>query len=119
MLGRIGFWIAQPGLDAACQRQLVALRPASRDLADVARARKRLELRIAELERQAGQPDDPGRKVADEAKETLSGSSLSYASRHRPPGRGRPGESGLATADVRDQCLPGRHASHQGRLQGG
>lgn len=66
MLGKIGFWIAQPGLDAACQRQLVALRLASRDLADVATARKRLELQIAELERQASQPEDPGRKVADE-----------------------------------------------------
>lgn len=66
MLGRVGFWIVQPGLDAACQRQLIALRLSRRDLADVATARKRLELQIAELERQAGQPEDPDRKVADE-----------------------------------------------------
>ena len=62
-LGKIGFWIAQPGLDAACQRQLVALQRSRRDVADVATACKRLELKIAALERQADQPEDPGRKV--------------------------------------------------------
>ena len=61
-LGKIGFWIAQPGLDAACQRQLVALQRSRRDVADVATAAKRLELQIAELERQA---DEPGRRAAD------------------------------------------------------
>jgi hypothetical protein len=64
MLGQIGFWIAQPGLDAACQRQLVALQRSHRDVADMATACKRLELQIAALERQAGQPEDPGRTVA-------------------------------------------------------
>ena len=63
MLGKIGFWVAQPGLDAACQRQLVALQRSRRDVADVATACKRLELKIAALEGQAGQPEDPGRKV--------------------------------------------------------
>ena len=54
-LGMIGFWIAQPGLDAACQRQLVALQRSRRDVADVATSAKRLELQIAELERQANE----------------------------------------------------------------
>lgn len=67
MLGKVGFWIAQPGLDAAYQRQLVALRRSRRDVADVATTRKRLELRLAELERQADQPADPGSEVAGEA----------------------------------------------------
>ena len=58
-LGKIGFWIAQPGLDAACQRQLEALQRSRRDLADVATSAKRLELQIAELERLAH--DDGGR----------------------------------------------------------
>jgi hypothetical protein len=52
-LGKIGFWVAQPGLEAACQRQLEALQCSRRDVADVATSAKRLELRIAELERQA------------------------------------------------------------------
>jgi hypothetical protein len=63
VLGKIGFWVAQPGLDAACQRQLVALQRSRRDVADVATACKRLELKIAALERQADQPEDPDRKV--------------------------------------------------------
>jgi chromosome segregation ATPase len=67
-LGKIGFWIAQPGLDAAYQRQLVALQRSRRDVADVATARKRLELRIAELERQADQSVDRDRKVTDEGR---------------------------------------------------
>jgi hypothetical protein len=66
MLGQIGFWIAQPGLDAACQRQLVALQRSRRDVADMATACKRLELQIAALERQADQPEDPDRKVTGE-----------------------------------------------------
>jgi hypothetical protein len=66
MLGKLGFWIAQPGLDAACQRQLVALRYSRRDVADAATACKRLELQIAELERRADLPDGPDSKVMDE-----------------------------------------------------
>lgn len=65
MLGQIGFWIAQPGLDAACQRHLVALQRSRRAVADAATTCKRLELQIAELERQADQADDPGRGAAD------------------------------------------------------
>jgi hypothetical protein len=62
-LGKIGFWLAQPGLDAARQRQRVALQRSRRDVAYGATACKRLELQIAALERHAGQPEDPGRKV--------------------------------------------------------
>ena len=68
MLGQIGFWIAQPGLDAACQRQLVALQRSHRDVADMATACKRLELEIAALERQADVPEDPDRKVRGEGR---------------------------------------------------
>jgi hypothetical protein len=66
MLGKIGFWVSQPGLDAAYQRQLVALQRSRRDVAEVATACKRLELKIAALERQADQPEDPSREVTDE-----------------------------------------------------
>ncbi len=54
MLGKIGFWIAQPGLDAAYQQHFAELRRARRAVAGVATSRKRLELQIAELERQSG-----------------------------------------------------------------
>jgi phage shock protein A len=53
LLGQIGFWVARPGLDAAYQRQLVALTRSRRAVASVATSRKRLELQIAELERRA------------------------------------------------------------------
>ena len=68
MLGKVGFWIAQPGLDAAYQRQLEALQRSRRNVADVATACKRLELQIAALERQADQGEDPGRKVMGEGR---------------------------------------------------
>jgi len=64
-LGKIGYWVAQPGLEAACQRQLVALQRSRRDVADVATAVRRLELRIAELERQATEPRKPGAQAPD------------------------------------------------------
>jgi hypothetical protein len=64
-LGKIGFWVAQPGLEAACQRQLVALQRSRRDVADVATAAKRLALRIAELERKAGESGKPGSQAPD------------------------------------------------------
>jgi hypothetical protein len=59
-LGKIGFWIAQPGLDAASQRQLVALQRSRRTVADVATSAKRLELQITELERQADKENGQG-----------------------------------------------------------
>ena len=73
ILGKVGFWIAQPGLDAACERQLVALRLSRWDVADAATACKRLELHIAELERRTDQPDEPGRKVMDEGQGNTAG----------------------------------------------
>jgi hypothetical protein len=64
LLGRIGFWVARPGLDAAYQRQLVALARTRRAVADVATSRKRLELQIGELERRAETLGDPRSPVA-------------------------------------------------------
>ena len=58
MLGKIGFWIAQPGLDAACQQHLAELQRARRAVADVATSCKRLELQISELERQTDTAQD-------------------------------------------------------------
>lgn len=59
-LGKIGFWIAQPGLDAACQRQLEALQRSRRDAAGAATSAKRLELQIAGLELQADEKGGQG-----------------------------------------------------------
>lgn len=67
LLGQIGFWIARPGLDAAYQRQLVALARTRRAVADVATSRKRLELQIDELERRTGTPGEPGSPVTGAA----------------------------------------------------
>jgi FtsZ-binding cell division protein ZapB len=53
VLGKIGFWVAVPGLDTACQRYLAVLRQTRRTVAAAAMAAKKLELRIGELERQA------------------------------------------------------------------
>jgi hypothetical protein len=64
VLGKIGFWVAQPGLDAAYQQQLVVLTRVRRAAADVATSRKRLELHIGELERQADQQGDPSSKAS-------------------------------------------------------
>jgi orotidine-5'-phosphate decarboxylase len=65
VLGKLGFWIAQPGLGAAYQQRLVTLARARRAVADVATSRKRLELQIGELERQAGEQADPSSKASD------------------------------------------------------
>jgi hypothetical protein len=53
VLGKIGFWVAVPGLDAAYQRHLGVLRQTRRTLAAVATSARQLELRIGEVERQA------------------------------------------------------------------
>jgi hypothetical protein len=53
VLGKIGFWVALPGLDATYQRHLAVLRRSCRTLAEVPMSAKKLELRIGELERQA------------------------------------------------------------------
>jgi uncharacterized protein (DUF3084 family) len=53
VLGKIGSWATGPGLEAAYRRLLLTNSRARRAGADVATSRKRLELRIGELERQA------------------------------------------------------------------
>ena len=82
MLGKIGFWIAQPGLDAAYQRQLIALQRSRRDVAAVATARKRVELQIAEMEGQADQPPDPGRKGEGADQRNTSGQLAELRRKH-------------------------------------
>lgn len=57
LLGRIGFWIALPGLDAAYRRQRLTFSRVRRAVADVATSRKRLELQIGQLAQQVGEPD--------------------------------------------------------------
>jgi phage shock protein A len=65
VLGKIGFRVALPGLDAAYQQQLVALSRVRRAAADVATSRKRLELQIGDLERQADEQGNPATKDSD------------------------------------------------------
>jgi chromosome segregation ATPase len=70
IVGKVGFWVATPGLEAAFQRQLVALQRTRREVADVASACKRLDLQISELEQRASGPQDSG--LADGAAEQLA-----------------------------------------------
>jgi chromosome segregation ATPase len=65
VLGKIGFWVALPGLDAADQRHLAVLRRIRRTVATVATSARRLELRIGELERQAGEANGNGAALAE------------------------------------------------------
>lgn len=65
LLGKIGSWATGPGLEAAYRRLLLTNSRARRAGADVATSRKRLELRIGELERQAGERDAPGGEAMD------------------------------------------------------
>lgn len=65
LLGMIGSWATGPGLEAAHQRLLLTLSRARRASADVATSRKRVELRISELERQANETEAPGGKAMD------------------------------------------------------
>jgi phage shock protein A len=55
LLGRIGFWIALPGLDAEYQRQRLTLTRVRRAAATVATSRKRLELQLGQMEQHAGE----------------------------------------------------------------
>ena len=50
MLGKIGFWIARPALDAAYQQHFAEPLRTRRAVADVATTGKRLKLQIPELE---------------------------------------------------------------------
>jgi hypothetical protein len=65
LLGRIGFWVARTGLDAAYQRQRLTLARVRRAAATVATSRKRLELELGRLEQQAGEPDSRGESSAE------------------------------------------------------
>jgi hypothetical protein len=74
LLGRIGFWVARPGLDAAYQRQRLTLSRVRRAAATVATSRKRLELEVGKLERQVGELDGRGgNPAAAEARRTAEG----------------------------------------------
>ena len=65
LLGSIGAWATGPGLESAYQRLLMANSRARRANADIATSRKRLELRISELERQADTMNAPDGIVVD------------------------------------------------------
>jgi hypothetical protein len=54
MLGKTGFWIARPALDAAYQQRFAEPLRTRRAGADVAPSGERLDLQIAELEWPAG-----------------------------------------------------------------
>jgi phage shock protein A len=65
LLGKIGSWATGPGLEAAYRRLLLTNSRARRAGAGVATSRKRLELRIGELERQADEREAPGGEAMD------------------------------------------------------
>ena len=65
LLGKIGSWATGPGLEAAYRRHLLTLSRARRAAADVATRRKRLELQIGQLERQADEMEAPASKAMD------------------------------------------------------
>jgi phage shock protein A len=73
LLGMIGSWATGPGLEAAHQRLLRTLSRARRASADVATSRKRLELRISELERQANETAAPGSRAMDASQVDAAG----------------------------------------------
>jgi len=73
LLDMIGSWATGPGLEAADQRLLLTLSRARRASADVATSRKRLELRIGELERQANERQAPGGKARDASQVDAAG----------------------------------------------
>ena len=73
LLGMIGSWATGPGLEAAHQRLLLTLSRARRANADVATSRKRLELQISELERQANETEAPGGKAMDASQANAAG----------------------------------------------
>lgn len=73
LVGMIGSWATGPGLEAAYQRLLLTLSRARRANADVATTRKRLELRISELERQANETEAPGGKAMDRRQVGVTG----------------------------------------------
>jgi phage shock protein A len=73
LLAMIGSWATGPGLEAAHQRLLLTLSRARRASADVATSRKRLELQISELERQANETEAPGGQAMDASQVDAAG----------------------------------------------
>lgn len=65
LLGKTGSWATGPGLEAAYRRHLLTLSRARRAAADVVTRRKRLELQIGQLERQADKMEAPASKAMD------------------------------------------------------
>jgi hypothetical protein len=70
---------ALPGLDAAYERQRDMLTPVRRTVADVATSRKRLELQIAQLERQVAGPGEPEGTATGSVAERLAALRRQYA----------------------------------------
>jgi hypothetical protein len=73
LLGTIGSWATGPGLEAAHQRLLLTVGRARRATADVATSRKRLELRISELERHVDEKKAPGGKAMHTSRVDVAG----------------------------------------------
>jgi phage shock protein A len=73
LLGMTGSWATGPGLEVAHQRLLLTLSRARRASADVATSRKRLELRISELERQADETGARGGEAMDASQVDAAG----------------------------------------------
>ena len=127
VLGKIGFRVALPGLDAAYQQQLVALSRVRRAAADVATSRKRLELQIGDLERQADEQGNPGSKDSDGDAEDQSHTARDVtgqlADLRRQCAEMQAKEERITdaqpAADGGSQCLPKWQGSHQGGLHRG
>lgn len=65
LLSKIGSWATGPGLEAAYRRHLLTLTRARRASADIATRRKRVQLQIGQLERQADEMEAPASKAMD------------------------------------------------------
>jgi phage shock protein A len=72
LIGTVGFRIALPGLDAAFQRQRLTLSRVRRATADVATSRKRLELKIGQLEQQVGELGDQNRAGSETGQDGIA-----------------------------------------------
>jgi hypothetical protein len=101
VLGKIGFWVAVPGLDAAYQRHLAVLRRARRTLADVATSAKKLELRIGELERQADDVADHSQAAGADESQAARNAAATLAELRRDYADARAREERVSAASRR------------------